>query len=486
MSKASARRVLFVASECFPLLKTGGLADVVGALPLELAKSGADVRVLLPAFPKVKAAARKAKKLADIPGLFGGPATLHSAVASTGLKLFLLGAPHLFGIEGNPYLNEKGKDRTDNYVRYAALSFGAAELAMGRLTAWNADIVHAHDWQAGLTAAYLSLQDGPRPKTVFTIHNLAFQGLFDKSHLGKLKLPGSLFHQNGLEYWDQIGFLKAGIVYSDHVTTVSPSYAAEIATEDKGMGLGGLLGSLGPRLSGIVNGIDTDVWNPETDDALPAPYSRQKISGKAKCKKALQAEFGLNVDVRAPLFCVISRLTDQKGLDLLLDAVPHIVGNGAQLAVLGSGDKDLEAGFIKAAKDHPGLVGTTIGYDEALSHRVQAGADVIFVPSRFEPCGLTQLCAMRYGTLPLVARVGGLADTVIDANVAALQTGAGTGFQFSPVTQDTLRASFDRALVAFGNKPAWRKLVRNAMGYDVSWQAPALAYAAVYDALLED
>jgi len=486
MPKASARRVLFVASECFPLLKTGGLADVAGALPLELAKSGLDVRMLLPAFPAVKAGAKRPKKLAKIKDLFGAPAALYSATAATGLKLFMLDAPHLYDIGGNPYLDSKGKDRADNHIRYAALSFAAAELALGRLTDWKADIVHAHDWQAGLTAAYLSLEDGPRPKTVFTIHNLAFQGLFDKKHLASLKLPRSLFHQEGIEYWDQIGFLKAGIAYSDHVTTVSPSYAAEIATEDKGMGLGGLLGSLGPKLSGIVNGIDTDVWNPETDPAIPAPYSRQKTAGKAKCKQALQAEMGLRQDAKTPLFCVISRMTDQKGLDLLLEAVPHIVGNGAQLAVLGSGDKDLETGFMKAAKGHPGMVSTTIGYDEAMSHRIQAGADVIFVPSRFEPCGLTQLCAMRYGTLPLVARVGGLADTVIDANLAALQVGTGTGFMFSPVTQDALRAAFDRALKAYGNKATWRKLVRGAMGYDVSWQAPAAAYAAVYDALTKD
>ena len=483
MAQQVAGNILFVTSECFPLIKTGGLADVAGALPLALSAGGKDVRVLLPAFPDVMAAAKEKKKVATIAELFGGKATLYEARSGTGLKLFLLEASHLFELVGNPYLDEKGRDRSDNHLRFAALSYAAAKLAMGKLVSWKADIVHAHDWQAGLTPAYLSLMKGDKPKTVFTIHNLAFQGLFPKSRLASLKLPKAMFGRDGLEYWDKISFLKAGLVYSDHITTVSPSYAAEISTEEGGMGMGGLLHSLGPKLSGILNGIDTTIWDPATDPTLKAPYSVSKPAAKAKNKRALQRELGLDEDPDAPLFCVISRLTEQKGLDLLLDAIPHIVGNGAQLAVLGSGDKKLEQGYGKAAHNHSAQIGVTIGYDEALAHRLQAGADAIFIPSRFEPCGLTQLCAMRYGTLPVVARVGGLADTVIDANAVALQAGLGTGFQFAPVTQDALRTTVDRVLQVFANKRLWRKLMRNAMKQDVSWRAPAHDYAKLYDAL---
>lgn len=485
MSAAAPHRVLFVASECYPLLKTGGLADVAGALPRALMAMGQDVRVLLPAFPKVKAAAAEQKKVAKIKDLFGGPATVLEATADTGLKLFLLNAPHLFDIKGNPYLDEEGQDRADNALRYGGFARAAADLAMGRLGKWHADLVHAHDWQAGLVSAYLQKEGAARPKTVFTIHNLAFQGLFPKTVLKDLELPADLFGPDGLEYWDKVSFLKAGIVYSDHVTTVSPSYAAEIRTEDGGMGFGGLLASLGDRLSGIVNGIDTEVWNPAADPAIAAPFSQKKLTPKAKAKRALQKEFGIRPDKHAPVFSVVSRLTEQKGLDLLVGALPHLVGNGAQLVVLGSGDAALEDAFAEAAKTYKGNVGTFIGYNEDLSHRVQAGSDFIFIPSRFEPCGLTQLCAMRYGTLPVVARVGGLADTVIDANLAALQSGAGTGLQFSPPAQEPLNAAIDRALSLFGDKPTFRKVMKNAMGYDVSWDRPAAAYGALYDRLIQ-
>jgi len=484
MPAASTRSVLFVASECYPFIKTGGLADVVGALPLALDTAGCDTRILLPGFPAVLKAAKKSVEATGIPDLFGGDATLLEARSTTGLKLFILDAPHLFDLDGNPYQGPDGTDRADNHVRFAALSKVAAALATGMLTDWRADVVHAHDWQAGLTALYLQGAGENRPKTVFTIHNLAFQGLFPKSQLDVLDLPRDSFSEEGLEYWDKISFLKAGIVYSDHVTTVSPSYAAEIQSEDGGMGLGGLLRSRNNKLSGILNGIDTGIWDPATDKAIAAPFDRSRIGGKAKNKKALQKHFGLRESRHAPLFCVISRLTEQKGLDLLADVVPHIVGNGGQIVVLGSGDKDIEQAFLDAAEETPDQVGTFIGYNEELAHLVQAGADAIYIPSRFEPCGLTQLCAMRYGTLPIVARVGGLADTVVDANEAALQTGAGTGIVLSPASDDTLRAATDRTMRLFADGKLWRKLQRNAMKQDVSWTEPATRYVAVYDGLM--
>lgn len=483
MPAAKARKVLFVASECYPLIKTGGLADVVGALPLALDDAGCDVRILLPGFPSVIKAARKSKTVSTIPDLFGGEATLKEARSTTGLKLFILEAAHLYDLDGNPYQGPDGKDRPDNHVRFAALSKVAAALATRAYGDWHADIVHSHDWQAGLTALYLQVRDDDRPRTVFTIHNLAFQGLFPKSQLDLLDLPQDSFSEDGLEYWDKISFLKAGVVYSDHVTTVSPSYSAEIQSGDGGMGLGGLLRSQNNKLSGILNGIDIDVWNPATDAAITAPYDRKKMGGKAKNKQALQKHFGLREDRNALLFCVISRLTEQKGLDLLADIIPHIVGNGCQLVVLGSGEKDIEKTFLDAASDTPEQVGTFIGYNEDLAHLVQAGADAIFIPSRFEPCGLTQLCAMRYGTLPIVSRVGGLADTVVDANEAALQAGAGTGIVLSPVSNESLRAATDRAMALFGNRKLWQKIQRNAMKLDVSWTNPAARYIDIYDTL---
>ena len=477
---AGPKRILFAGSECFPLIKTGGLADVMGALPPALQSLGLEVFTLLPGFPAVKAGVKKAKKVGMLTDIAGGSVALLKGKSPTGQDILVADAQHLFDIQGNPYLDANGEDRPDNGVRYAAFSEIAAKVAMGEAFKWRADVVHAHDWQAGLVAAYLSLMKEPVPKTVFTIHNLAFQGLFPKSQMSKIGLPADMFHQDGVEFWDKISFLKAGIVYSDVVTTVSPTYAREIQTEEGGMGLGGLLKKLNHKLHGIANGIDTEVWNPETDATLPKPYSAKAVAGKKAAKKALLQRFGLATKAKGPLFGVISRLTEQKGLDLVARALPHMVGNDAQLVLLGSGEKDLEQLFQAAANNHPHHVGTFIGYDEKLAHQVQAGADVILVPSRFEPCGLTQLCAMRYGSVPLVASVGGLADTVIDASAAALKHKQGTGIQFSPAGFAPFIAGLDRTLQLYQDSKTWVQIRRNGMREDVSWAQPAAAYHALY------
>lgn len=477
----SPKRILFVGSECFPLIKTGGLADVMGALPLALANRGLEVLTLLPAFPQVKKASKQHKKVGQIPDVAGGTVKLLKGKSPNGQAILLADAPHLFAIEGNPYLDGTGKDRADNGIRYAAFSHIAAQVATGQGFDWQADVVHAHDWQAGLVAAYLSQMDGPMPKTVFTIHNLAFQGLFPRSLMPRIGLPPEMFTKDGIEYWDKISFLKAGIVYSDLVTTVSPTYAQEIQTEHGGMGMGGLLKKLNNKLHGIANGIDIDVWDPSTDSALGTPFSVKAIAGKKTAKKELLQQFGLATKTRGPLFGVISRLTEQKGLDLVANALPHIIGNGGQLLLLGSGDKSLEQAFKEAAKTYPDHVGTFIGYDETLAHKVQAGADVILVPSRFEPCGLTQLCAMRYGSIPLVARVGGLADTVIDANAASVKHKQGTGVQFAPAEFDPFIAALDRTMQLYHDRKTWVQIRRNGMKEDVSWAAPAAAYHALYE-----
>lgn len=476
-------RILFVASECYPLIKTGGLADVVGALPVALAGHGHEVRVLIPAYPAVRLASTVAESVAFLPDLFGGDGRILLGQVGENLQVMTVEAPHLFDRPGNPYVNAAGKDWPDNHLRFAALSWAGSEIALGRAGGWRPDLVHAHDWQAGLTPAYLSLSDRTRPPVVFTVHNLAFQGVFAPTLLQALRLPQRSFAVDGVEFHGRISFMKAGLHYADHITTVSPTYAWEIQTAEQGMGLDGLLRLRAESLSGIVNGIDEVVWDPATDQALDTLYTARHLTGKAANKTVLQAHFGLDRRASVPLFCVVSRLTSQKGLDLLLEIVPDLVASGGQLALLGSGESGLEAGFRKAAEAHAGRVGVVIGYDEPLSHRMQAGSDAIIIPSRFEPCGLTQLYGLRYGTLPVVARVGGLADTVIDANEAALRAGVATGFQFAPVTADALRHTVRRAVALFTDRRRWRAMQRRAMASEVGWSGPSAEYARIYRAL---
>lgn len=484
-------KVLFVTPECYPLIKTGGLADVTGALPLALARAGVDARVLMPAYPGVRDHLPGARRVARLPGLFGGDGSLVHGTTTAGLHVWLVDAPHLFSRKGGgPYLGPDGHDWPDNDLRFAALSWAAAELSLGRAgVGWRPDVAHLHDWQAGLTAAYLHFSGDPRPAILFTIHNLAYQGLFPATHLKALGLPPAAMELDGLEYWGNLSFLKAGVQWSDHLSTVSPTYAREILTPAQGMGFDGLLRARADRLTGIVNGIDTEVWNPATDSHLGEPYtnySPRRLAAKAICKAALQAELGLDISASTPLFCVVSRLAAQKGLDLLLAALPHLTARGAQLAVLGSGDAELESGFRRAAQAHPGQVAFIAGYDEALSHRLQAGADSIVVPSRFEPCGLTQLYGLRYGTLPLVARVGGLADTIIDANEAATRDGVATGFQFSPVDAGALATALDRACDLYTDSRTWQRLQKRAMSRDVGWDVAASRYVALYERLVHE
>ncbi len=476
-------KVLLAASECVPFVKTGGLADVVGALPGALAPEGIECRIILPAYPAIAKLAAKARKRTDLGQLLGGPAQL-LGVRAEGLELFLLDAPHLFDRAHGIYIDGTGKDWADNAQRFAALSQAAAHVALHGANGWKPDILHAHDWQAALAPWYLR-QEGSDLPSVMTIHNIAFQGVFPRKLIPTLKLDKEGFTQDGYEYWNQISFLKAGIVASDRITTVSPTYAQELLLPEFGMGLEGLLQQRRPELSGILNGIDTTIWDPESDPAITAPYSAKSLKNKAVNRKTIEKRFNLKPNAKAPLFCVISRLTSQKGLDLLLDALPHLVWRGARLAVLGTGDKEFEAAFAKAANTYAGSVGTIIGYDENLSHLMQAGSDAILVPSRFEPCGLTQLYGLRYGTLPVVARTGGLADTVIDASDAALKAGCATGFQFAPVTTAALQNAIDRACDLFADRRAWTRLMRNAMRHPVGWDASAPAYRALFTSLVE-
>ena len=395
-------RVLAVASEIYPIVKTGGLADVVGALPAALRAYDIETRTLVPGYPDVIKALPEAEELLHVPHFFGGPVRLLGG-SHGNLDLLVLDAPHLFARPGNPYVTPDGKDWPDNGVRFAALSRMAAEIGQGAIPSFVPDVVHAHDWQAGLAPAYLHYADRPRPGTVMTAHNLAYQGRFPHEMLDAFGLPPKSFAIHGVEYYGAISFLKAGLQFSDRITTVSPTYAREIQTDEGGMGLGGLLRERSQVLSGILNGIDISVWNPATDPDIAARFSAPELKSRAAANKlALQRRLDLDPSPNAPLLGVVSRLSWQKGLDILLENVPTILDEGMQLALLGSGDPDLQDRYQAAAKANAGRIAVLIGYDEALAHLIQAGADALVVPSRFKPCGLTQLCALRYGAIPIV------------------------------------------------------------------------------------
>ena len=475
--------VLFVASECAPFVKTGGLADVIGAVPKALKPLGADVRVLLPAYPTLTEVLAGGAVVAEFDDLFGGPARL-VASRSAGLDLLLLDAPHLFDRPGNIYLDDHGGDWSDNHLRFGALSWVGAWIGQGKLDGWIPDLINAHDWQAGLIPAYLAATKQQTPPVVMTIHNIAFQGVYGAHTVQELGVDPALFHREGVEYYGNLSFLKGGIALADKITTVSPTYARELMLPEFGMGLDGLLNARRGDLTGILNGIDTDVWDPAKDPALPSPYSARALSKKAQARAAVEKRFGLNPNPDAPLFCVISRLTQQKGLDLLLDCLPALVDEGARLAVLGTGERGLEMGFVDAAQRFLGSVGTIIGYDEEISHLLQGGADAILIPSRFEPCGLTQLYGLRYGTIPVVARTGGLADTVIDANDAAEVSGVSTGVQFAPVTHAALTQAIQRTCALYQDRKGWQAMMRRAMAHPVGWDRAAKAYMALYDSVV--
>jgi starch synthase len=470
---------LLAASEIYPLVKTGGLADVIGALPAALKNEDIDTRTLVPGYPGVLQALTDATEALRLNALYGAAARVLAASVGD-VDLFVLDAPHLFARPGNPYVAPDGSDWPDNAIRFAALGRVAAEIGQGAIPAFIPQVVHTHDWQTGLAHAFMHYNGRRRPGTITTIHNLAFQGQFPREMLSAIELPPESFGIDGIEYYGAIGFLKAGLQLADRITTVSPTYAVEIQQPDAGMGLDGLLRARSDVLSGILNGIDVSVWTPATDARIKAPYSAKKLAPRSANKRALQRKLGLRAAPDVFLLGVISRMSWQKGLDLLLENLPLILSQGMQLVLLGSGDSDLEARYKAAAQSHPKQIGVTIAYDEDLAHLIQAGADALLVPSRFEPCGLTQLCALRYGAIPVVSRVGGLADTVIDANEMAVTSAVATGVQFGPVTGDYFATALRRAAALYGDKSVWRQMQKNGMSTDVSWRNPARRYAALY------
>ena len=473
-------KVLSVAAEIYPLIKTGGLADVAGALPAALAPHGIAMTSFVPGYPAVLQAIDKPQELHRFDELAGGPAVLRIGKAK-GLNVIVLDAPHLFGRPGNPYLGPDGKDWPDNARRFAVFSEVAAELARGSYGDYSADILHAHDWQAALACAYLRYRGGP--KSLLTIHNIAFQGVFAPETFMSLNLPQEAYGLDGVEFYGNVSYLKGGLDSATALSTVSPTYAQEICTANYGMGLEGVLQARRAALSGIVNGIDADVWNPATDTSLPQHYDAKTVDKRKINKRELETQFSLEAG-EGIIHGVVSRLTWQKGLDIFATLLDEVVAGGARVAVVGNGEPNIEQAFRTAALRHPGRIGVVTSYSEPLSHLIQGGADTMLVPSRFEPCGLTQLYGLRYGCVPVVARVGGLADTIIDANDAALAAQVATGIQFAPVDGLTLQGALSRAQWLYNQPSIWRGVQQRGMASDVSWGRSARAYADLYKHIL--
>ena len=470
-------RVLYATPEARPLVKTGGLADVSGALPAALRETGVDCRLLLPGYHAVIAGAadqREIVRLNDLPG-FGEVRLLEALMPDTGVPVYIVDYPWHYQRDGGPYQDASGRDYPDNAWRFALLSRIAALLATPRSPLeWRPDVLHCNDWQTGLAPAYRHYTGGGAP-TLMTIHNLAYQGIFPPDLVGPLGLPASSFQVEGVEYYGNLSFLKAGLYYADWISTVSPTYAEEIQHCPLGMGMEGLLANRRDRLAGILNGIDMADWNPSSDLHLPCEYSARAPSGKRRCKLALLQDLNLEVDNNTPLVGVISRLTYQKGIDWIVAIADRLVAEGAQLAILGKGEPAIEQACLALAARHPGRVASVIGYDEGLSHRIEAGSDIFLMPSRFEPCGLNQMYSQRYGAVPVVYATGGLKDTVEDGV---------TGFVFTEPSAEGLWEAIRRALSTYADKPAWRRLMQAGMQKDFSWEASANQYTRLYKLLV--
>jgi starch synthase len=479
-------RILFASSEAHPLIKTGGLADVSGSLPVALAALGHDVRLVLPAYAAVTRGRRwrKVGEL-DIPGQRQPVGLLQGKLPGTPLPVWLVDAPLYFDRAGDPYRAPDGHDWQDNHLRFGLFSRAIAALAQGDgPNDWRPEILHCNDWQTGLAPALLAEQPD-RPATVFTIHNLAYQGLFPLTALAELNLAGKLWNPEGLEFYGQLSFIKGGLAYADRINTVSPSYAREIRTPQFGYGLEGLLNHRSHILSGILNGIDTDVWNPRTDAHISQPYDPLDRPAKGHNRAALRAEFGLDDTHPGPLFGHIGRLVEQKGADLIVAALEPLLTDGrVQAVVLGSGEKRFEQTLERLAARFPQRLGVRIGYDEGLAHQIEAGADAFLMPSRFEPCGLNQMYSLRYGTLPVVRRTGGLADTVVDATSEALAAGTANGFAFDAASAMELGVALERVVDTWTHPQTWNALMAAGIAQDFSWERSAKQYIAMYESLL--
>jgi starch synthase len=478
-------RVLFATSEAYPVVKTGGLADISHALPYTLQKLGVDARILLPGYTAVmqQITATPIKENLKIFDCLPPIRILEGMMVGGTIPVFIIDCPQLYDRSGGPYQDDNGNDWEDNHLRFGLLSKVAA-LFGEHVFPFNPDIIHCNDWQTGLTPAYLHFSEQRQAKTMMSVHNLAHQGVFGAPTVGLLHLPPESFSMYGLEYYGLMSFLKSGLYYADWISTVSPTYAKEIQTPNYGYGLYDLLSNNQQRLTGILNGINTEQWNPETDHYLSYNYSADDFNGKLKNTRVLRQKLGLE-QKKVPLIGMITRLTYQKGIDLVIPMLAHIIEEGAQLVLLGSGDKDLEERLQMLAEQDPTNISVTFGYDEELSHQIEAGADIFLMPSRFEPCGLNQMYSMRYGTIPIVRNTGGLADTVVDTTPRNLDNNTATGFVFEREDAYELLHCVQRALVTYRDKSTWRTLRMNGMRKDFSWENSAKRYIELYRHLLK-
>ena len=474
-------KILFAASEIYPLIKTGGLADVSGALPVALRNKGHEIKLIMPAYQGILEKVAPIKQTINLGNPFGvgDLLLLETHIPENGTPIWLLQCQALYERNGGPYLDQDGIDFQDNHIRFAALSWATARLALhGHLINWQADILHLNDWQTGFAAAYLESWKVKHIPVVTTVHNLRYNGSFDLDQFADMQLSPELLSLHGMEFYGRFSGLKAGLVFADAITTVSPTYAKEILTSEYGDGLDGTLRAHQDKLVGILNGVDYNQWSPEKDALIPLNYGLDTLHQKNHNKLALLKENALSEDIQQPVFGVISRLTEQKGLDLVLEVMPELIEKGARLVVLGSGDKHLEAGYLALQERYPTQVSVRIGYFEDYSHRIQAGIDALIIPSRFEPCGLTQLYALKYGTLPVVRQTGGLADTVFEDGDRA------NGFVFKEANSNDLSAALLRCMTCFYDTQSWQAKQINAMQYDYSWEAVTGQWVDLYQSLL--
>jgi starch synthase len=476
------KKVLFVTSEAHPLIKTGGLADVSGSLPKALAELSHDVRLVIPKYQAIKTSG-DVRFLCALRVDNKNVKILETRIPGSQVTVWLVDYPGYFNYPGNPYVNELGEPWANNAERFALFCRTVVEIAMDRINQdWKPDIVHCNDWQSGLVPALLSLEYD-KPSTVFTIHNMAYQGLFPGNTAATLNLPGQLMHPLGLEFHNMLSFIKGGLVYADYITTVSPTYALEIQTPEYGYGLEGLLDHRKEFLGGIINGIDLDQWNPETDPNISQNFKSSSLAKKLLNKTELQKKLGLPVDQNTPVFALIGRLVEQKGIDLIIDSLPEMLAMPIQFVFLGSGDKVFEKQLQDLALAHPDKIALTIGYDEALAHLIEAGADIFLMPSRFEPCGLNQMYSQRYGTVPIVRKTGGLADTVVDTLPDTIANHTATGIIFNDASAGSLLEGVKRALILYSHPDIWKKIQLNGMKKDFSWQGSAQQYLTLYENL---
>jgi len=478
-------RILYASSEAAPLIKTGGLADISGSLPAALKSIRQAVRLVLPAYPEALRNVGPTKKRATLSVDGHTVQLLEGRMPDSQVVVWLVDSPQHFAREGGPYTNDYGHDWPDNAERYALFDKVVVEIAMDRAgLKWQPEVVHCNDWQTGLVPALLTLED-TRPGTVFSIHNLAYQGIFPYQTFAKLGLPAALWSYRSLEYYGMLSFIKGGLTFADRLTTVSPTYAEEICTHSLGYGLDALLRHRRDRLTGILNGVDYRVWDPSSDPLIAANYSIADTSGKAANKRALQRHFGLPQKA-VPVLGMVSRMVEQKGIDVVLAAASKLLAKKLQLVILGSGEKHFEQQALALAKRYPKQVGVSIGYNESLAHLIEAGADLFLMPSRFEPCGLNQLYSLRYGTLPVVHRTGGLADTVTHTDSASLEAGTATGFVFDYPDAVGLLWAVGEALACYGKRDCWPCVMENAMKQDFSWDHNAHQYLTIYRQAIQD